>query len=56
VNHSARSASGTWSRFPLRGGHSISHRLETSFAGSKSPAQAQAATALPLYWTISPKA
>src|SRR5262249_9014141 len=53
-NHSARSTSGNDRRRPLRGGHSVSNAFETSVAGSKSPATAQAVTRLPPACAISP--
>jgi len=53
-NHAARSTSAKRALRPLRGGHSSSKVLETSFSGSKSPSTAQALTRLPPAWTISP--
>src|SRR4030095_10466143 len=46
-NQPARSISGKRALLPDLGGHSISKRLLTSFAGSQSPSTAQAWTILP---------
>jgi len=53
-NHSPRSTSGITILCPERGGHSISHVLLTSSAGSQSPSKAHARTTLPLFCCIDP--